>query len=1141
MGTVYMAEQTTPVRRTVALKLIKAGMDSRQVLARFGAERQALALMDHPNIAKVFDAGTTDSGRPYFVMELVKGIPITRFCDERRLTTRQRLELAIPVCQAVQHAHQKGIIHRDLKPSNVLVALYDGKPVPKVIDFGVAKATGPRLTDQTLYTEFGAVVGTLEYMSPEQAELNQLDIDTRSDIYSLGVLLYELLTGSTPLDRKRLKQGAILEMLRVIREEESPRPSLRLSTTEELPSIAASRNIEPRKLSGLVRGELDWIVMKALEKDRTRRYETANGLAADLLRYLDDEPVQACPPSAWYRLSKFARRNKIALIAAGLIGVAMLAGVGTLAVSNVLITREKDQKESALLKAKDSAKEANDQRSFAVANEKTASERAENLRRQDYVNRINIALREVQDDNVPLAEELLQGCPVDLRGWEWHYVNRLAHLERLTYLGHREYLATSRYGQSIECLAISPDGSWIASAAGHTFGTAKATDGAEIRIWDPVTGRERRSLGRLPGTVQSLAISPDGSRIAAGGGYYEPKVEGWLTVWEVATGQPLWTRTESAATVMSVAFSPDGKSLAAGCGRYSRLDTGHVRLWEVATGTALAERFAQVGGGVNSLCFHPDGRRVALAGFGHVEIWDIATRARVRDLPGDTKWVYCVAFSPDGTRLATGGFDNTVKLWDPATGAEIRTLYGHKGFVRGVAFSPNGTLLASVSEGKDVRLWEVATGRELATFHGHSSFAFAVSFHPDGRRIASGAADGMVKIWDVRRSRPVVFRGHTGHVTHVAFRRDGRRVASEIGDQLQSRSGDEAFKVWDPATGEEDASPAGAGKIADLGTDFGPGGKQYDGWPDRGIAKVTSPDGRRIAFVALEEPVVHVKDAATNRVLITLRGHTGPIWCITFSPDGRRIATAGHDLTIKIWDANDGREVLTLRGHTHVVNCIAFSPNGLLLASGGVDTTVRVWDATPFSSDDLYKQEAGRVVFPNNQWYPQFKDELMERLRVDPTLSAPVRAAALAFVEPLTDDPEPLDDLSWRFVRAPEGLRADYLRALCRAEAAVRLAPENSTYLKTLGVALYRVGRYEQALEALRRATALDAAKNGGPTPAVLAFLAMAHWQLGDKPQARSWYDKTVQWMDKNQPKDEELIGFRAEAAAMLGLEQKTE
>jgi serine/threonine protein kinase/tetratricopeptide (TPR) repeat protein len=310
MGIVWMAQQTEPVKRVVAVKLIKAGMDSRQVIARFEAERQALALMDHPNIAPVLDAGTTDAGRPYFVMDLVKGVPITKYCDEHHLTPRQRLELFLPVCQAIQHAHQKGIIHRDLKPSNVLIALYDGKPVPKVIDFGVAKAAGQPLTDKTLVTGFGHIVGTLEYMSPEQAEINQLDIDTRSDIYSLGVLLYELLAGSPPFRRNDLEKAGILEMLRVIREQEPSKPSTKLSTADALPTLAANRGTEPAKLTKLLRGELDWIVMKALEKDRSRRYETANGFAMDVLRYLADEPVLACPPSGRYRLRKFAQRNR---------------------------------------------------------------------------------------------------------------------------------------------------------------------------------------------------------------------------------------------------------------------------------------------------------------------------------------------------------------------------------------------------------------------------------------------------------------------------------------------------------------------------------------------------------------------------------------------------------------------------------------------------------------------------------------------------------------------------------------------------------------------------------------------------------------------------------------------------------------
>jgi eukaryotic-like serine/threonine-protein kinase len=327
MGTVWMAQQHEPVKRLVAIKLIKPGMDSKAVLARFEAERQALALMDHPNIAKVHDGGATPAGRPFFVMELVKGVPITNYCDDHRLTVRQRLELFVPVCQAVQHAHQKGVIHRDLKPSNVLVALYDERPVPKVIDFGVAKAAGEQLTERTVQTGFGAVVGTVEYMSPEQASFNNLDIDTRSDIYSLGVLLYELLTGTTPLQKKMGREVALLDMLRMIRDEDPPRPSIRLSTSEGLPSTADSRGAVQKRLTGLLRGELDWIVMKALEKDRNRRYETASAFAMDVQRYLADEPVLACPPSAGYRLRKFARRHRGPLWAAATIAVLLVVGI----------------------------------------------------------------------------------------------------------------------------------------------------------------------------------------------------------------------------------------------------------------------------------------------------------------------------------------------------------------------------------------------------------------------------------------------------------------------------------------------------------------------------------------------------------------------------------------------------------------------------------------------------------------------------------------------------------------------------------------------------------------------------------------------------------------------------------------------
>ncbi|MGO9111924.1 MAG: serine/threonine protein kinase [Thermoguttaceae bacterium] len=374
MGVVFMAQQEEPVRRKVALKIIKPGMDTKEVIARFEAERQALAMMDHVNIARVLDARATESGRPYFVMELIHGVPITRYCDENHLAPRERLELFVPVCEAIQHAHQKGIIHRDIKPSNVMITLYDGKPVPKVIDFGVAKATEQTLTERTLFTQYGSMVGTLEYMSPEQAEMSALGVDTRSDIYSLGVLLYELLTGSTPLTGKRVKEAAYAEILRMIKEEEPPKPSTRLSDSgEALASISAQRRMEPARLTKLFRGDVDWIVMKTLEKDRNRRYETANGLAMDVQRYLSDEPVLACPPSAMYRFRKFTRRNKRALASAALLGVMLLLGVVLLLVNNIQIKHEqertgaqKSRAETALGEAKENLELADENLGLAL-------------------------------------------------------------------------------------------------------------------------------------------------------------------------------------------------------------------------------------------------------------------------------------------------------------------------------------------------------------------------------------------------------------------------------------------------------------------------------------------------------------------------------------------------------------------------------------------------------------------------------------------------------------------------------------------------------------------------------------------------------------------------------------------------------
>jgi eukaryotic-like serine/threonine-protein kinase len=967
MGTVFMAEQTRPVKRLVALKLIKAGLDSRQVLARFGAERQALALMDHPNIAKVLDAGATEQGRPYFVMDLVKGVPITQFCDERRLSPRERLELFIPVCQAVQHAHQKGIIHRDLKPSNILVGLYDGTPIPKVIDFGVAKAAGPKLTEATLFTGFGAVIGTPEYMSPEQARLDNLDIDTRSDIYSLGVLLYELLTGTTPLDRKRLGQATLLEVLRVIREDEPPRPSTRLSTTEELPSIAACRNIEPRKLSGLVRGELDWIVMKALDKDRNRRYETAEGLAADLRRYMDGEPVQACPPSAWYRFRKFAGRNTAALATAATLAAGVLVAVGSLAsavsvlaASNAEVKAEQKQTKDAL----DREKQTNDALARALDREQLAT----------YFQRIALAEREVEARNVGRAEELLEECPAPRRGWEWHYLKRRCRQEPLTYREHPGWVLS---------VAVSPDGKTVAST-GLVLDPGEIRPGeiplGETRVWDRATGK---LLHRLIGPVARLVVfHPNGKVLISAG------LDKTLRAWDVATGQEVRPLTvpDGNPNPLCLAISPDGRLLvtagadntlrvrdaadfrelrtlrghtapvdAAAFGPDGRLVTGDldgtVRIWDATTGWELHTLRGHAG--PVAAAFSRDGRQVASCGLdGTTQVWDARTGRRDRMIRGESALTGWVAFSPDGRRLATGSLDGTVRVWDSRVDHEALTLRGHTDMVMGLAFSPDGDQLVSCSLDGTARVWD-ATPLGAAprpgerTLRGHTGPVLGVTFRPgpdpSGRVVlASASLDGPVRLWDAATGEVVgTLHGHAGPVGAVSFSRDGRRVA------VSDFSG--AIQVWDADSGKEVRTLRGVVTRAAL-----------------------SPDGRRVAFCG-EVGMVQVRDVDTGaEVLASFPAHVGPVMYLAFSPDGTRLATSGWDRTAAIWDAETGRRLHTLAGHRHNRTMVEFSADGTRLVTASWDKTAKLWDAATGKEVRTFSGHEdnvnGAALSPDGKW-----------------------------------------------------------------------------------------------------------------------------------------------------------------------------
>jgi WD40 repeat protein/serine/threonine protein kinase len=957
MGAVFLAEQTRPVRRKVALKVIKPGLDTRQVIARFEAERQALALMDHPHIAKVHDGGTTDTSRPYFVMELVQGIPITDYCDQNRLTTRQRLELFIPVCQAVQHAYQKGVIHRDLKPSNVLVMVIDGAAVPKVIDFGVAKATGGALTERTLFTGFQQLVGTPLYMSPEQASLSGMDVDTRSDVYSLGVLLYELLIGTTPFDRETLKQAGYDEMRRIIREEEPPKPSTRIHTLEQgvLSTVCERRGAEPRRLSQQVRGELDWIVMKALEKDSNRRYETATGLARDIERHLHDEPVQACPPSALYRFGKFARRHKRGLVSVSVLVLAGLVALGSLAVSNARISEEAKEKTIALKAAKASEQEAQQQTAVAKRERDTA-------RRNLYVAHMNLAQAHWENANVSQVEKLLdlyrrvEHGQEDLRGWEWYYQERLCQTYLQNLRGHQSWVLSA---------VFSPDGRRLITGSNDQM----------VKVWDVATGRELRSFQEDTRWVRRVVLSPDGMRMAACTGARPTACTGdstMLRLCDVASGREVWALHKRQCIYPEcVALSLDGTRLA-----FGDVD-GTANVWDLAS----AKKLCILGGWrhrsprFTGMAFSPDGKRLATINRDQaVKMWDIDTGLELRTFQaagrvhGDSLGV---AFSPDGTRLSSGGGDESVKVWDLASGQEFRTFRGHRGTVRCIAFSPDGTKLASGGFDQAVKVWDLASGQEFRTFRGHNDCVTTVAFSPDGTKLASGGYD-TVMLWEVGNHQEFrTLDRKLNPVNNVVFSPDGTRLASHnwrsviISDVASGKvlcslpcgvntvafspdgtclvtgdTRDSSIRLWDVASGKE------------LRTFQGP---KRVGSEEQINTLAFSPDGTLLASGSHHQ-AVKLWDVASGKELRTLQGDA-MVWSVAFSPDGTRLASTDGRM-VKLWDVASGKELGTLRGHKDNVLAVAFSPDGMCLASGSIDRTVIVWDVN--SAKELRRLQGHR-------------------------------------------------------------------------------------------------------------------------------------------------------------------------------------